>query len=66
VQTFKFFTDPELEAKERAYGPTRQAESSRRRLSVLRLDWSAWRSAPTGTHSSHIDGRIMHTTGVGS
>jgi hypothetical protein len=38
VQTFKLFTDPELEAKERAYRPTRQAESSRRRLSVLRLD----------------------------
>jgi hypothetical protein len=66
VQTFKFSSDPELEAKERAYDPTSQAESPRRRLSIVRLECSARRSAPTGTHSSHIDGRITHTTGVGS
>lgn len=38
VQTFKFSTDPELEAKEGAYGPTCQGQSPRRRLSILRLD----------------------------
>lgn len=58
-QTLKFSTGPGLEAKEHAYGPTRQAESPRHRLSVFRLDWSARRSTLTGTHSSHIVGRIM-------